>query len=89
MAGRTHLAPGTHPSVRTTKPYAGNVDYFLEAREEEPDLERTDRGDLVAPYSTQEVVVTDWQSTRLWWALLPAINRLMRAWLRSRWGLTP
>jgi hypothetical protein len=30
-------------------------------------------------------VVTDWQSTRVWRALLPAVNRLMRAWLRSRW----
>jgi hypothetical protein len=31
-------------------------------------------------------VATDWQSTRLWKALLlPAVNRLMRAWLRSRW----
>ena len=30
--------------------------------------------------------MADWQSTRLWRALLlPAINRLMRAWLRSRW----
>jgi hypothetical protein len=29
--------------------------------------------------------VTDWQSTRAWRALLPAVNRLMRAWLRSEW----
>lgn len=27
----------------------------------------------------------DWQSTRLWRALLPVGNRLMRAWLRSAW----
>jgi hypothetical protein len=41
---------------------------------------------LVAPYSTREVVATDWQSTRVWRALLlPAGNRLMRAWLRSAW----
>ncbi|MDP9475675.1 MAG: hypothetical protein M3R38_08295 [Actinomycetota bacterium] len=34
----------------------------------------------------EEVVVTDWQSTRAWRAfLLPAVNRLMRAWLRSGW----
>ena len=31
-------------------------------------------------------MVTDWQSNRVWRAfLLPAINRLMRAWLRSGW----
>ena len=29
--------------------------------------------------------MTDWQSTRAWRALLPAVNRLMRAWLRSEW----
>jgi hypothetical protein len=30
--------------------------------------------------------VTDWQFTRVWRrALLPAVNRLMRAWLRSGW----
>lgn len=29
--------------------------------------------------------MTDWQSTRLWRALLPLINHLMVAWLRSRW----
>ena len=30
--------------------------------------------------------MTDWQSTRVWRrAFLPAINRLMRAWLRSGW----
>jgi hypothetical protein len=30
--------------------------------------------------------VTDWQSTRVWRrALLPAVNRLMRTWLRSGW----
>ncbi|QIN80169.1 hypothetical protein GBA65_18465 [Rubrobacter marinus] len=30
--------------------------------------------------------MTDWQSTRVWRSLLlPAANRLMRAWLRSRW----
>jgi len=40
---------------------------------------------LVAPYPTREVVVTDWQSTRVWRALLPVGNRLMRAWLRSGW----
>lgn len=46
-----------------------------------------DRGPgLVAPYPTREVVVEDWQSTRVWRrALLPAVNRLMRAWLRSGW----
>ena len=27
----------------------------------------------------------DWQSTRVWRALLPTVNRLMRAWLRSGW----
>ena len=27
----------------------------------------------------------DWQSTRVWRALLPVVNRLMGAWLRSRW----
>ena len=28
----------------------------------------------------------DWQSTRVWRVLLlPAVNHLMRAWLRSRW----
>jgi hypothetical protein len=27
----------------------------------------------------------DWQSTGLWRALLPVINRLIVAWLRSRW----
>ena len=31
-------------------------------------------------------MVTDWQSSRAWRAiLLPLINRLMGAWLRSRW----
>jgi hypothetical protein len=40
---------------------------------------------LAAAYPTREVVVTDWQSTRVWRALLPAVNRLMRAWLRSGW----
>lgn len=31
-------------------------------------------------------MVTDWQSTRVWRTLLlPAANRLMRAWLRSGW----
>ena len=30
--------------------------------------------------------MTDWQSTRVWKTLLlPVINRLMRAWLRSGW----
>ena len=29
--------------------------------------------------------MTDWQSTRVWRALRPAVNRMMRAWLRSRW----
>ncbi len=30
--------------------------------------------------------MTDWQSTRVWRrALLPAVNRLMRVWLRSGW----
>lgn len=29
--------------------------------------------------------MTDWQSTRAWRALLPVVNRLMRAWLRSGW----
>lgn len=29
--------------------------------------------------------MTDWQSTRVWRALLPTVNRLMRAWLRSGW----
>ena len=27
----------------------------------------------------------DLQSTQVWRALLPAVNRLMLAWLRSRW----
>ena len=27
----------------------------------------------------------DWQSTRVWRALLPVVNRLMRFWLRSGW----
>jgi hypothetical protein len=40
---------------------------------------------LVAPYSAWEVVVTDWQSTRARRAILPTVNRLMRAWLRSGW----
>jgi hypothetical protein len=40
---------------------------------------------LVAPYLTREVVVRDWQSTRLWRAPRTAVNRLMRAWLRSGW----
>ena len=31
-------------------------------------------------------MATDWQSTRVWRSLLlPAGNRVMRAWLRSRW----
>ncbi len=29
--------------------------------------------------------MTDWQSTWAWRALLPAVNRLMWAWLRSEW----
>ncbi len=29
--------------------------------------------------------MTDWQSTRVWRAVLPTVNRLMRAWLRSGW----
>ncbi len=29
--------------------------------------------------------MTDWQSTWAWRALLPAVDRLMRAWLRSEW----
>ena len=29
--------------------------------------------------------MTDWQSTRIWRTLLPVVNRLVRAWLRSRW----
>jgi hypothetical protein len=29
--------------------------------------------------------VTDWQSTRIWRTLLPVVNRLMRACLRSGW----
>jgi len=38
-----------------------------------------------AVLDTGGVVVTDWQSTRVWRALLPTVNRLMRAWLRSGW----
>ncbi len=29
--------------------------------------------------------MTGWRSTRIWRTLLPAVNRLARAWLRSRW----
>ena len=29
--------------------------------------------------------MTDWQSTRVWRALLPTVNHLMRSWLRSGW----
>lgn len=29
--------------------------------------------------------MADWRSSRVWRALLPGINRLMRAWLRSGW----
>ena len=42
---------------------------------------------MVAPYSTrEEAVATDWQSSRVWRrAILPTLNRLMQAWLRSGW----